>query len=81
MNGMAPGTIALLVLAVAAAAAWLWSRRRGPSHRAEAQLRRSCLGDASQVERLIDGEMKRAPGIARTEAARRALDRYRRDNR
>ena len=61
---------------------WLWWRR-GASAGAEAELRRICLGDPSQVERLIEGEMRRAaPGtMSRTEAARRAVERHRRDNR
>lgn len=47
----------------------------------EEQLRRICLGDDAQAERLIDGEMSRAPGVSRAEAVQRALERYRRDNR
>jgi hypothetical protein len=39
------------------------------------------MGDEDQMERLIGSEMGRAPGLSRTEAARRAVDRYRRDNR
>jgi hypothetical protein len=58
----------------------LW-RRTGASWRAEEQLRRVCFGDDGQVERLISGERVRAPGISRAEAASRAVQRYRRDNR
>ena len=36
---------------------------------------------AANQERLIEGEMNRAPGIPRGEAARRAVQRYQRDNR
>lgn len=62
--------------------AWWWLRQRGGARRkAETQLRRICLGDESQVERLINSEMTRAPGISRAEAAGRAVGRYRRDNR
>jgi hypothetical protein len=69
-------TLALLFLAV-----WLWPRLRGGrSRQAEKQLRRICLGDDRKVERLIDAEMIRAPGISRGEAANRAVDRYHRDN-
>jgi hypothetical protein len=72
----------LLLLAALLAGVWIWYRTRGGGSRgAEAQLRSICLGNAQQAERLIDGEMKRAPGISRTEAARRAIERYRRDNR
>ena len=45
------------------------------------QLRRICLGDESQMERLINGELTRGPGISRAEAASRAVERYQRDNR
>jgi hypothetical protein len=69
--------LVLVVLGV-----WLWLRRSGGSTRnAERQLRRICFGNDAQVERLIDFEMTRTPGISRTEAASRAVDRYRRDNR
>jgi hypothetical protein len=62
---------------------WLWWNRRAGSTGAEAQLRKICFGDPRQVERLIEGEMGRAaPGtMSRAEAARRAVDRHRRDNR
>lgn len=74
--------IAIVILGAVAAGAWLWLRRSGgASHQAEARLRRICLGDDRQVERLINGEMARAPGISRAEAASRAVQRYQRDNR
>jgi hypothetical protein len=61
---------------------WLWWDRRAGSRGAETQLRRICFGDAGQVDRLIEGEMRRAPGaMTRSEAAQRALERHRRDNR
>ena len=61
---------------------WLWLRRGSDSTRqAERQLRRICFGNNDQVERLINFEMTRTPGISRAEAASRAVDRYRRDNR
>jgi len=73
---------AVAILGVMVCGAWLWLRRRsGASRQAETQLRRICFGDAGQVERLINGEMTRTPGIARAEAASRAVRRYRRDNR
>lgn len=59
---------------------WLWLRR-GAAQRAERHLRRICFGDDDQVERLINLEMTRAPGISRAEAASRAVHRYQRDNR
>ena len=62
---------------------WLWWNRRAGSTGAEAELRKICFGDPSQVERLIEGEMRRAVSgtMSRAEAARRAVDRHRRDNR
>jgi hypothetical protein len=77
---MSPGA-ALLLAAAIGVAIWLWWRQGGRASGAEAQLRGICLGNAGQVERLIAGEMTRAPGISRAEAARRAVERYRRDNR
>ena len=60
---------------------WMWVRRRASTD-AEAHLRRICFGDQQQVDRLVDGELRRAgKRISRAEAARRALDRHRRDNR
>lgn len=70
----------LVWIAIGALAAWLWLRF-GRRERPEHQLRRICRGDDGQAERLIAGELTRAPHISRDEAARRALDRYRRDNR
>ena len=71
--------IALAVVALVAGWIWwTWSR----SVDAEAHLRRICFGDESQVERLIQGELRRTTGeISRAEAARRAVERHRRDNR
>jgi hypothetical protein len=62
---------------------WLWWNWRRASAGAEAELRRICFGDPGQLERLIAGEMRRAaPGtMSRAEAARRAVERHRRDNR
>ena len=73
---------AVAILGVIVLGAWVWRRRRsGASRQAETQLRRICLGNDGQVERLISGEMIRTPGISRAEAASRAVQRYRRDNR
>jgi len=73
---------ALAVVGLIAIGAWLWMRRgRSTSGQAEAQLRRICLGNAGQVERLINLELTRSPGISRAEAAGRAVERYQRDNR
>ena len=73
---------AIAIAGVIVAAAWWWLRRRWSTARqAETQLRRVCLGNDDQVERLINGELTRTPGISRTEAARRAVGRYQRDNR
>jgi len=73
---------AIAILGLIVGAAWLWLRRgRGTSLRAETQLRRICLGNDAQMERLINGEMARSPGISRAEATNRAVARYQRDNR
>jgi hypothetical protein len=70
------------VLVAVLVVGWLWWDRRAASRGAEAQLRRICFGDAGQVERLIEGEMRRRPGaMTRSEAAQRAVERHRRDNR
>jgi hypothetical protein len=71
---------AIAILCVVAAAIWWWLRRGSRAAGAESQLRRICLGNAEQMERLISGEMARTPGISRAEAADRAVLRYQRDN-
>ena len=48
---------------------------------AEARLLRICQGNRDQAERLIQAELKRNGTLSRNEAADRALQRYRRDNR
>lgn len=61
---------------------FLWVRARsGGAQDGEALLLRICRGNQEQADRLIAGEMSRAPGISRQEAARRAAERYQRDNR
>jgi len=70
-----------LILLACVVAVWLWRDRRGRRRAAEEELRRICLGNEGQVERLIEGEMTRAPRLSRAEAARRAVERYQRDNR
>ena len=72
----------LAILGLIALGWWLWPRRgRGATRGAESPLRRICFGNENQVERLINFEMTRTPGISRAEAASRALLRYQRDNR
>jgi hypothetical protein len=75
------GLLALILLACVVGVIWLWHVHRGRRHAAEKELRRICLGNERQVDRLIEGEMTRAPGLSRAEAARRAVERYQRDNR
>ena len=74
-----------LVIAVIACAGllglWWWVQSRSASEPAEARLRRICLGNHDQVERLIAAEASRTPGLSRSEAAERAVRRYERDNR
>ena len=71
------------ILVAAVFVGWLLWSRSGAARGAEAELRRICFGDPSQVERLIEGEMRRAASgtMSRAEAARRAVERHRRDNR
>lgn len=72
--------VALALVALAAVGLWRWLRgRREPP--AEDRLVRICLGDRQQAQHLIEAEQRRTPGIARDEAARRAVFRYERDNR
>jgi hypothetical protein len=86
-GGMTGEPITVVILGVVALCVWLWLRRGGGGggggalRQAEARLRRICLGDDGQVDRLIYGELTRAPGISRAEAASRAVQRYQRDNR
>jgi hypothetical protein len=72
--------LSLILLAGVVGAIWLWLAHRGRKDAAEKELRQICLGNEQQTERLIESEMTRAPGISRAEAARRAVARYRRDN-
>ena len=74
-------TLPLILLAGGVGAIWLWRAQRGRKHAAENELRRICMGNELQAERLIESETTRSPGISRAEAARRAVWRYRRDNR
>ena len=74
-----PLIVLLFVAVVFMAFMAVW--RRAPSRNAETRLLRMCRGDRGQVERLIEGELRRSPGIARHEAAARAVRRYERDNR
>lgn len=73
--------VAIIVLVVVGLViGWLWLQREGTGQW-ERRLRSICLGNLAQVESLIQSEMARAPGISRTEAASRAVQRYERDNR
>jgi hypothetical protein len=73
---------AVALVGAALFAVWWWfGRGRNGARDAESQLRQICFGNADQVERLIQGEIGRAPGISRAEAASRAVSRYQRDNR
>jgi hypothetical protein len=74
--------VALGALGLALLGVWLWLRHaKRRSSYSERQLHRICLGDDSKVERLIEAEMMRVPGISRGDAASRVVDRYQRDNR
>lgn len=56
---------------------WLSLRRRS----AEKKLSKLCLGDTAQVDRLVEREQRRAPGLNRAQAVRAAIEAYQRDNR
>lgn len=70
----------IAIFGVVVLGVWLWLRGR-TTRQPERQLRRICFGDNDQMERLINFEITRAPGISRVEAASRAVLRYQRDNR
>ncbi len=53
-------------------------KKAGPD-RAVKELLLRAMGDGEKVDRLIAFEQKRAPGISRAEAARRANERWARD--
>jgi hypothetical protein len=55
--------------------------RRVNSKASEQELVRRCKGDVAQAGRLIDLEMRRRAGMPRGEAAARALERLKYDNR
>lgn len=59
----------------------LWPFGGQSAQRGRKILRQMCMGDAGAVERLIAGEMKRAPGISEVEAYKRAILRIRHDKR
>ena len=81
MSSAVPEPLLVLLFVVVVGAVFVWVRRGARSADAEARLLRICRGDRDQSERLIDSELRRTPGIARREAAARALRRYERDNR
>ena len=62
----------------AAVLAW-WLRRRATDP--EPDLTRACRGDAAQASRLIDNQLRRHPNLTRRQAAARALDLLRYENR
>ena len=73
--------LAVIVFVCVVAAVFWWARGGVRSAGAEVRLLRICRGNEAQAERLIQGELSRAPGISRSEAAVRAAERYQRDNR
>ena len=81
MSPAIPEPLLVLLFVVVVGAVFLWVRRGTRSADAESRLLRICRGDRDQAERLIDGELRRSPGIGRRAAAEGALRRYERDNR
>jgi hypothetical protein len=76
---MSPST--LLIVGAVVVIVWLLWRGAGGSGGPEVRLLKICQGNAAQAERLTQAELNRAPGISRSEAAARAVQRYERDNR
>ena len=73
--------VAVLVLvATVGLVVWWAVSRSGGARQTETRLRHICLGNAAQVERIIEAEQIRTTGISRAEAATRAVLRYERDN-
>lgn len=69
---------AVIICILGGGAWWLAVRdRRSP----ERDLQRACWGNGAQASRLIEYELQRTPGISRKEAASRALQSHKRDNR
>jgi hypothetical protein len=54
---------------------------RGENKSAERDLLQRCMGDKSQVDRLIALEQRRNNGLSREQAALAAIQSHRRDNR
>jgi hypothetical protein len=73
--------VALMAGVIAVAVVVLLLRGSGGAARPESRLLRICQGNEAQAERLLAAELARAPGISRSEAASRAVQRYQRDNR
>ena len=69
-----------IFLGVAIAAALAYGLLRNTSN-PEPDLVRACRGDAAQASRLIDLEMRRQPKLTRRQAAWRALQALRYENR
>jgi len=79
-------TILIILLIVAVIAFFIWKQGSGGTtgtgiSGAESQLLRMNLGDKNKVERLIQYEMRKKPGISRAEAAKAAVESLRYDNR
>lgn len=72
--------IALAIATLIAGVFWIaWKRSPESTSAAERSLRNHCMGDRVQVQRLIDREHKRSPGLSRSKAAQAALAALRRD--
>ena len=79
---------ALIIIAIVVAVAFaVWklggtgTAGAGGKSSAESELLRMNLGDKNKVERLIQYEMRKKPGLSRAEAARAAVESMRYDNR
>jgi hypothetical protein len=79
--------VVVLCIAILLVGVFVWRRLAGAetsepaSAATETELLALCLGDRSQMERLIALETKKAPGISRAVALDRAVHSMRRDRR
>lgn len=72
------GPAALVLAALAAGVFYLGNRYRKAQAGGYRELVRLCRGKET-ADRLVEGELRRNPGLSPKEAARQALERYKRD--
>jgi hypothetical protein len=80
-TAMSVGTLAIIALTLAGAILVLRSLPRRASLSSERTLLHICQGDHAKLERLIAFERQQSPRAGRRALARRAVLRWKRDNR